>query len=102
MLFVISLVGYGLGPLTIGFLSDMFAQAHIAASPYASDLTLTLCKGADTLKTLGAAKAAACNAATGEGLRSSMSTVILLFTIASICFFAASRSLKRDIVSKMH
>lgn len=102
MLFVISLIGYGLGPLTIGLLSDWFAQAHLAASPFASDLTLTLCKGADTLKALGEAKAAVCNEATGQGLRSSMSTVILLFTVASLCFFAASRSLKHNIVSKIH
>lgn len=102
MLFVISLIGYGLGPLTIGLLSDWFAQSHIAASAYANELTLTACKGADVLKTLGEAKAAVCGEATGQGLRSSMSTVVLLFTIASLCFFAAARSLQRDLVSKIH
>lgn len=101
MLFVVNLIGYGVGPLFIGILSDYFAQGQIASSAFAGDLALTTCKGANLAVTLGEAKAAVCQAATSEGLRGSLATTILLFAIGSTAFLLASRTLYRDVVSKI-
>lgn len=101
MLFVVNLIGYGIGPLFIGLLSDYFAQSHLAGSGLGGDLALSACKGADIAATLGAAKAAACQAATAEGLRGALATTILLFGIGSLAFLFASRTLHRDMVSKI-
>ena len=101
MLFVVNLVGYGLGPLVIGALSDIFAQGQIAASAFAGQIPLETCKGA-AIATLAPDMAATCKTAIGEGLRQALAYTIMLFLIAALCFYAASRTFERDAVSKLH
>lgn len=103
MLFVINFVGYGAGPLTVGFLSDGFASNFLAASPYAGELTIPMCKGnaAALAGSLGEAKAAFCSQMSAEGLRQSVQLVSLLFGLAGLVFLLTSRTLHKDLIARM-
>lgn len=100
MLLVINLLGYGLGPLTIGYLSDMFATSHLAGS----GLTQAMCRGPDAqlLATLGEAKLALCAEASAEGLRSSIKAMTSVFVLGGIFFLWTSRYMDRDMVARMN
>jgi predicted MFS family arabinose efflux permease len=104
MLFVLNFIGYGAGPLVVGLLSDYFAGGFLAASQYAGDLTVEMCKGdgATLLKNLGAAKVAFCGQMSGEGLRQSMRLVALLFGVAGVFYLWTSKTLHKDMIAKMN
>jgi predicted MFS family arabinose efflux permease len=104
MLFVINFIGYGAGPLVVGLLSDYFATGYLAASQYAGELTIPMCKGdgATLLKNLGATKAAFCSQMSAEGLRQSVKLVALLFAVAGLVYLWTSKTLHKDMVAKMN
>lgn len=104
MLFVINFVGYGAGPLVVGLLSDYFASGYLAASQYAGELTIPMCKGdaATLLQNLGADKAALCAQMSAEGLRQSVKLVALLFGAAGLVYLWTSKMLHKDMVAKMN
>lgn len=104
MLFVINFIGYGLGPLVVGLLSDYFASGLLAASPYAGDLAIAMCKGdgASLVQTLGPEKAATCLQISADGLRQSIKLVILLFLLAGGLYLWISKTLHKDMVAKMN
>jgi predicted MFS family arabinose efflux permease len=99
MLFIVNLVGYGLGPLTIGLLSDYFAAAQLNGT----DLALSICKGtdADLLKTIGEAKLAICRTAGAEGLRSAIKAVTTIFILGGIFYLLTSRTMDKDMIARM-
>lgn len=103
MLFIVNMIGYGLGPIVVGFLSDFFAGNYLAASPYAGELTIEACKGtsADLVKSLGETKGNFCTEMTAEGLRQSLKFVALLFLLGGIFYLFTSRTLHKDLVAKM-
>ncbi len=103
-LFIVNLVGYGLGPLWVGLLSDMRMEALLQASPYAAELSLQMCKGSEStlLASLGENKTAACLMASAEGLRQSLSWTIVLFGIAGTGYLWICRMLQHDLVAKLH
>jgi predicted MFS family arabinose efflux permease len=96
-LFVINLFGYGLGPLTIGYLSDVFASGNLAGAGFA----LEQCKGSEAvvLQSIGAAKHALCQHATAEGLRSAIKAVAVVFVLGGLCYLRTSRTMPKDMVS---
>ena len=100
MLLIINIFGYGLGPLTIGYLSDVFAGQHLAGS----GIALGLCKGTDAalLQTLGATKLAICHDATAQGLRAAIKAVTLVFVAGGIFYLWTSRTMDRDMVARMN
>lgn len=104
MLFVVNFIGYGGGPLVVGLLSDFYAGSFLAASPYAAELTIPMCKGdgATLLATLGEAKATFCTQMNAEGLRQSLKLVVLLFVAAGLFYLWTSRTLHKDLVAKMN
>jgi predicted MFS family arabinose efflux permease len=99
MLLIINIFGYGFGPLTIGYLSDVFAVQHLAGS----GITPDMCKGADAqlLQSIGAAKLAICHHATAEGLRAAIKAVSLVFVAGGIVYLLASRTMDKDMVARM-
>lgn len=103
MLFVINLIGYGAGPLTVGLLSDYFAAQMLASSPFGDMMHLSMCKGesASLLQNLGAEKAAYCAQASAAGLRKSMQLISLGFIFAGAVFFWTSKILHKDLIAKM-
>jgi MFS family permease len=99
LLFIIALIGNGLGPLIVGVLSDMFMRLQIEAAGMGDALTTTICRARD-VSALTAEQQAVCAAAYGEGVRQSMSATVLFFVPAAAFYLLASLTLKKDMVAK--
>lgn len=91
LLFVVNLIGYGLGPLFVGWLSDLMAGLQLSG---AQDLTLGICKGDQA--GLSADQIATCASASAGGLQLSITITVLIFVVAAGCFLAAMRTYNED------
>jgi predicted MFS family arabinose efflux permease len=100
MLLIINIFGYGLGPLTIGYLSDLFASGQLDGT----GLALSICKGTDAqlLQTIGETKLALCRDATAQGLRDAIKAVALVFVLAGMFYLLTSRFMDKDMVARMN
>jgi predicted MFS family arabinose efflux permease len=122
LLFIINLIGYGLGPLFAGYLSDAsFARAH-SSSVVAADLTRTMCDAAQQQVTeqarLGSAPLDApelsgvlatlpqpltvrqyefCLEANASSTQYSMLIITSLYVLAALAFAASARRLRHDL-----
>jgi predicted MFS family arabinose efflux permease len=99
MLFIINLIGYGLGPLFIGYLSDVLSAAPLAAS----NLSAEMCKGTDPalIQSIGAAKLVLCREAAASGLGLAMKYTGLVFILGGVFYLWASRHMHEDMVARM-
>ena len=88
LLFIVNLLGYGLGPPVIGALSDFLANMHMGTLGVAP----TLCEGA------AATGNAACAAASEFGLRWAIFIGLFGYLWAGVHFLLAWRTLRRDWV----
>ncbi len=88
LLLIVNLVGYGLGPPTMGALSDYFANSELAAL----GLSVAVCK-AD-----GVSAAAACAPALAHGLKTAMMCVVSILFWPALHFWLAGRTLLKDRV----
>jgi MFS family permease len=100
LLLIIALIGNGLGPQIVGWMSDMFMTMQLAAQGMEGTLTNTMCRAKDVLATLPEAQRAICTAAYGEGLRQSMGATTLIFIPAAFFFWLSSRTYLKDLVAK--
>ncbi len=108
LLFIVAVIGNGIGPLVGGMLSDMFMAIEVKARDASGLLTHAQClkaattRGAEAIAALGMTPEDIdlCKAAYGEGLRQSMAAVVLFFIPAAGLFYMASRTLKKDMVVK--
>lgn len=91
LLFVVNLIGYGLGPIFVGWLSDIMATSALTAAP---ELSLSICK-ADA-SALVQAQIDTCRTAIGTGLKNSISVTMLIFIVAAGCFLMAMRTYHKD------
>jgi hypothetical protein len=98
LLFVVNLLGYGLGPLFIGALSDFLFNMQVADLG-AADLTRKMCEGA-ARKTLAANLQDVCAIAHPQSLQRSMIITAAFYVVGGIFFFITCRWLKRDMVAK--
>ena len=98
LLFLVNLLGYGLGPLFIGALSDMLFGLQVAALG-ASDLTRSACEAA-TRATLTTDLQAVCNVAHPESLQLSLLLTSCLYAVGGLSFLVTCRWLKDDLVAK--
>lgn len=92
MLFITNLLGYGLGPLFVGWLSDSLTAANLSAT---SDLSLDACNAGRELLT--ADQLAVCTSASGSGLQVSVTVTVLVFFLAAIFFAYAAMTQHKDI-----
>ena len=99
LLILVSLIGNGMGPYFVGFMSDHFMTANLAGSGFASELSPVLCQARDSA--LNEAQLAICANASAEGLRWSMAVTACGFFFAAFCFIMSSRTLKRDFVAEL-
>jgi hypothetical protein len=99
LLFIIALIGNGLGPQIVGIMSDMFMNMQIQASGMGDTLTTTICRARD-LSALTAEQQAVCVGAYGEGVRQSMAATVLFFIPAAAFYLMAAVTLKKDMVAK--
>lgn len=98
LLLLIALIGNGLGPQIVGWLSDMFMSIQLADHGMAGVLNNDLCRSAAA--TLPADQGAVCATAYGEGLRWAMAATALVFVISAAFFLASAKTLNRDLVAK--
>lgn len=97
LLFVINLLGYGLGPLFIGAVSDILFKWQVNGLG-AAELTRQACEG--KAADLSAALTEICEVAHPESLQDAMLIMSALYTFAGICLLFACRTLQRDMVAK--
>tara|TARA_R110000851_G_scaffold27051_29_gene76378 strand:- start:266 stop:1750 length:1485 start_codon:yes stop_codon:yes gene_type:complete len=90
-LFIVNLLGYGLGPPLIGGLSTILNATFLSGLDPA--LTLEACK----VSNLAAAAQGACDTANADGLRWSMVLFKCLYLWAIFHFYMASRTIQRDM-----
>ena len=89
LLFIVNMIGYGLGPIVIGAISDAIVNGLLAPS----GLSVDLCrKPAEDV-------AATCAAGQAQGLRYAMMIGVCFFAWAGAHYLLVARTLKRDTVS---
>jgi MFS family permease len=87
-----TLVGAGLGPTIVGFLSDRFAQRAFGAENF-----LASCPGGVAPKGSAQALIDACTNASATGIQQALTTAVCSAFIACFCYFMASRTLREDL-----
>lgn len=90
LLFIINLVGLGLGPLFVGFLSDVFAGNILGQGGLTP---------ADCGKAILAANKGACALAEAEGLRWALIWSMAFNLIAFTLFWLARKTIREEMVS---
>lgn len=93
LLLMVSIIGNGIGPYFVGYLSDLFMQMELG-----SRITVEACNSAQGLS---AELSALCARGNSAGLKNSISVTACLFFVSSFCFFMAGRTLQRDFVAKL-
>lgn len=101
LLLTVALIGNGLGPQIVGWLSDVFMSMQIAQNGMGDVLTNEICRARD-LSALPEAQRAVCTAAYGEGLRLSMAATALFFIPAALLFIISGATLQKDMVARMN
>ena len=91
MLFIVNLLGYGLGPFFTGWMSDYLAATDLAGHP---ELSLAICKGDQA--GLSSSQVEICAAASADGLQLSVTLTVLFFILAAVCFAFAALFLNKD------
>ncbi len=125
LLFVVNLLGYGLGPLFAGVVSDFWFRRDLATAGYTDVVSRAMCDAAQTVVT-AAQRVAETPVSTGEiqtmlqGLaqpmtpeqydfclvanqsstQASMLTITLMYGIAGVFFAVCALRLKQDLVAK--
>ncbi len=98
LLFIINLIGYGLGPLFVGGVSDTAIDMVLNGTAYADTLDRFVCKG--DLSGLEPAIVQTCRSANAQGLRFAMTLTASLYALSGLMFFLAGRHLQKDLVSR--
>ncbi|MBT4521094.1 MAG: MFS transporter [Halieaceae bacterium] len=99
LLILVSLIGNGIGPYFVGFMSDFFMISQLDASGFASELSPALCLAKDS--GLDEAQQAICTEANSTGLKQAMAVTVCWFILAAACFMMSARTLKRDFVAEL-
>jgi hypothetical protein len=117
MLFVINILGYGLGPPFAGILSDFFFQSRATAAGFAGFTNAGCDAAAEAIRRAGdganiaevlasmtrpitEAQLAFCGPANSSATQSSMLVISAIYAISGLCFFLCMFTLKKDMVAK--
>jgi MFS family permease len=87
-----TLVGSGVGPPIVGFLSDRFAQKAFGEQSFVAS-----CPGGIAPKGSVQTLVDACADASAVGIQQAMTVIVCSAFIASLSYFMASRTLKHDL-----
>lgn len=99
LLFIVNLLGYGVGPLFMGVLSDLLFTLQIGDLG-ASHLTRKACEGA-ARAALALADQQVCATAHPQSLQKAMLITSALYGVGGLFFLITCRWLKRDMVAKV-
>ena len=100
LLLIVALIGNGLGPQIVGWLSDMFMNMQLTQHGMQGILTNEMCRSKALLAQLPEAQQTICTAAYGEGLRLAMAATALFFIPAAAFFWFSSLTYNHDLVAK--
>lgn len=101
LLFVVNLIGYGLGPLFIGALSDILFRLDVADMGVAAgELTKAVQCHPRQIGQLPEALREVCGVAYAPSLQISMMVVAAIYLLSSIFFLLTWRRLGKDMVAK--
>lgn len=92
-LFVVNIIGLGLGPPAMGFLSTFLKSLYLSGSDL--ELTLQACKATG----LAEAASAACDSANAKGLQTAIILFCCLYAWAALHYLLAGRTMKQDMVA---
>jgi MFS family permease len=99
LLILVSLIGNGIGPYFVGFMSDFFMQRELLAIDPSTLLSPETCKAGGEV--LSANEQLICQTANSTGLKFAMAVTASIFLLASACFLLCARTLKEDFVAQL-
>jgi len=99
LLILVSLIGNGIGPYFVGFMSDFFMQQELLALDTSTWLSPEACKSVSVTRSM--AEEALCKAANSTGLKWAMAATASVFLIASGGFLMCARTLQQDFVAEL-
>lgn len=99
LLILVSLIGNGVGPYFVGFMSDWLMNIQLAGSEFGGSLTPALCNATEVALT--PAESDVCAIANSTGLKQAMAVTVCWFILAAFCFFMSARTLKEDFVVEL-
>ena len=99
LLILVSLIGNGIGPYFVGFMSDFFMQHELLLLNPDTLLSPEACKEAAIVRS--GTDDALCQNANSEGLKLAMAVTSSVFLIASACFLMCARTLQQDFVAEL-
>lgn len=95
LLFVINLIGYGMGPPFIGYMADLFTSSHLVTLA-APEILNAKCSFVDA--SLSEALRTTCLAAKAYGMKIACLITVMFYLLAAVAFFISARFLKKDLV----
>lgn len=95
-LFVVNILGYGLGPPIIGYLSTVLKSWQLSDSGI--NVSLEICRNVAGVP-LSEAQKTACDSADAVGLQWSIIIFVCLYAWAALHYLIAGRTLQRDMVT---
>lgn len=90
--FIVSMLGYGIGPTLLGLISDLLAQHAFLSGDYAS-----ACQGGGAKAPIAVNLVDVCHAASASGMRGAMQVMSCLFFWAALHYWLACRTLRDDL-----
>jgi len=90
--FIVSMLGYGVGPTLLGLISDALARHAFSPGNYHS-----MCSGAAPIAGVAPELVKACHSASASGIRGAMTIMSCLFFWAALHFWLAARTLRHDL-----
>lgn len=99
LLFIIALVGNGIGPQLVGWLSDTFMTLELESRGLTQTLSVALCNP-KAAAALPAGQQLICAEVYAVGLRDSMMAAALILIVAAGCFWMSSKTLDRDLLAR--
>jgi hypothetical protein len=88
----LGLVGAGFGPTLLGIASDFFASQSFGAGDF-----IASCPGGRAVTQAPDALARACRAASTDGLRHALITVLVFFVWGTVHYVLAARTLRQEL-----
>ncbi|MEH6570945.1 MAG: MFS transporter [Halioglobus sp.] len=99
LLIIVSLIGNGIGPYFVGFMSDLFMGLQLADSDFSGQLTPAICGAKES--GISEVQRIVCDQANSTGLKYAVSVTVLWLIVAAGCFLMSARTLKRDFVAQL-
>jgi len=99
LLIIVSLIGNGLGPYFVGFMSDFFMSLQLAEAELHGKVSASICLAKDP--GLDEARRTICEQASTTGLKHAVALTVCWLLAAAGCLLMSARTLKQDFVAQL-